>query len=252
MMTLSEPIEGRGGCGGAGPRSTPTTRTTAAPEVDDRAVRIGAISTAADLAASFRLRHEVYRALGYVAAGESGMDVDPYDACSLPIGAFDVRSGMLVGAMRVISERAGRGRRGLVEVAVGDRGVVWRRRDPVLPSLVSPEIRMLIAREAGDGLPIRELSRCVVAPAWRGRGIVHDLVRFGMALAWRDRPALLVGACLPEHVPMYARHGFRPLREDGQTDFFPAVGRRGCVLVRAPRDAATPHATPTQATGETR
>lgn len=205
--------------------------------VDRPATRVGVITTATSLAASFRLRHDVYCELDYVSADPSGVEVDEYDPHALHVGAVDVGTGQLVGTMRVISTGTGapRGARDLVEEAAGRTIGDARVPVPVLPSLASGEVAELVSR-AARGLPLREPSRCVVRPAWRRHGIASDLVAFVTALALRDGPALLVGGCAPEHVAMYARYGYRRLRPDGQTDYFPSVRRRGCVLICAPED----------------
>lgn len=52
-----------------------------------------------------------------------------------------------------------------------------------------------------------------------------------MATAWQAGPALLIGSCLERHVRAYARYGFKPLRDDGEVEFFTTVGRGGHVVV---------------------
>jgi GNAT superfamily N-acetyltransferase len=209
-------------------------------------IQIAAIAPSSRLlAASFRIRYEVYRGLGYVADCAAALDVDEYDACALPLGALDTATRELVGVLRVISTRPHRDYRAAVERVVAQAACpalsarAGRPRSSILPSIVSREVARALEAAGGHGLPTRELSRCIVRPDRRGAGVSRALIELGMALAWREGPAVLIGGCLTEHLSMYARYGFRPLRDVGD-DYFARVGQRAHVTICRPDDVPEP------------
>jgi GNAT superfamily N-acetyltransferase len=197
------------------------------------------------LVESFRLRYGVYRQLGYVAAAGTGLDVDAYDECALPLGVFAVATQELVGTMRILRSEPWPKYQAAVRSVVtqaGDATLTARafgQRVATLPSIGSPEIGQRLVAVAG-GLPIYELSRLIVRPDHRGTGLFRRLLEAGMALAWCSSPALLVGGCLSRHAPIYGRYGYRPLRSDAGEDYFAGVGQVGCVLTCHPSDVPEP------------
>lgn len=208
------------------------------------------LERAAELADSFRLRYEVYRRLGYVAPRDSGLDIDEYDACALPLGAFDARTRELVGVLRIVTTMPRRRHANLVRLlaaGAADSALmahVLRPRGSLLPSIVSREITDLVcALVAERAWTMAELSRCLVREDHRGRGVAGLLVERGIAISGGLDATILLGSCLPKHASMYARHDFVPLRSDGRSDFAPSVGRESLILVRPP-GAARPVATP--------
>jgi predicted GNAT family N-acyltransferase len=189
----------------------------------------------AELVASFRLRHAVYSALGYVTPSATSLEIDEYDCHAIPFGSFD-EHGRLVGTLRLIRgsvqpHQAAAVTRVLVEH--GDRALIARalrpRKHP-LPAIVSARIAQQIAAFNTAGYPVCELSRTIVHPEHRGRGLSRGLLELGLAWASCDGPVVLVGACLPEHVPMYARYGYHALPEVGR-DHFDSVGQLADAVV---------------------
>jgi len=63
------------------------------------------------------------------------------------------------------------------------------------------------------------MSRSIVRSDRRGSGISRGLIELGMAhVMWLGR-AILIGGCVPEHLPMYARYGFTPISETSPVHF---------------------------------
>jgi len=64
------------------------------------------LETEAELYESYRLRYEVYGALGYLRrTNASRLEVDEFDPCAIPFGAFDLASGALIGTLRLQGDR---------------------------------------------------------------------------------------------------------------------------------------------------
>jgi len=210
-----------------------------APSYEIRPLR-----SSAELATSYQLRYEAYARLGYLPGNDhrSRLDVDEYDTSSIPLGAFDARTDELVGTLRVVATQPRRDYEELIRTivaGVGDLELVrrvWHPRPRALPSIVSGAIAGELERYNHGHLPVFEMSRCIVRDDRRGEGISRGLVELGMAYAIRPGPAILLGGCLTEHLSMYARYGFRPLRSDGAArDHFPIVGQPAhAVVCRAP------------------
>jgi len=198
---------------------------------------IRALETVAELVESYRLRYKVYGALGYIQRpNKSKLEIDEYDSLSIPFGAFDPRSGAMIGTLRLITTEL------QPEYDRSIRYVVAAHADPALteqalgawpyplPSIISDEINHQIEAFNTERFAVHELSRTIVRPAYRGAGISRGLMEFGLAHASRVAPVILIGGCLPEHLPMYARYGYRKLPQTG-LDRFDSVGRLANTVV---------------------
>lgn len=207
-------------------------------------VEVRPITLPSELIDSLRLRYDVYYGLGYIVDSDVGLDVDEYDECALALGAFDGITRELVGTLRVLSIDPRPRCREVVRRVVVQAACpalsarVTQPRVVPLPSITSDRIARGLRSLNVHDLPILEMSRCIVRPDRRGAGISRALVELGMGLAWHPGPALLIGGCLPEHVPMYARYGFRALHAG--SDYFSSVGRDASVLVCVPEDVPAP------------
>jgi hypothetical protein len=193
------------------------------------------LSTVGEHEDAFRLRYEVYGELGYLQrANGSGLEIDEFDSYAVPLGAFELASGALVGTLRWITRSRQPCHERVIRRLVADRGdaeLVRQAFDPLpypLPSLVSAQIRQQVQAFNVDGFAVGELSRTVVRPDHRGSGVSRVMLEVGVALASRDGPAVLVGGCLAEHVPMYARYGYVPLPG---VAYFGSVGRIAHAVV---------------------
>lgn len=198
---------------------------------------IRALETVAELIESYRLRHDVYRSLGYLHRfNKSKLEIDEYDSLSIPFGAFDPVSGALIGTLRLITTEAQPEaehsiRNVLAELA--DDELTRQALGPwphPLPSIQSDEINRQIDAFNTENFVVHELSRTIVRPGYRGSGVSRALMEFGIAHAARSAPAVLVGGCLPEHLPMYARYGYLKLSQTG-LDRFDSVGQLANTLV---------------------
>lgn len=198
--------------------------------------KIRLLETEAELVASFRLRFQVYSAIGYVPHSlVSELEIDVHDAYAIPFGAFDLSTGELVGTIRLLADDPYEHYERLVHRIVEDRGdaqlserVFGERRG--LPSILSDEIAAEIDELNTDGFAVRELSRSITHPDHRGTGINRALMELGMAYAMHTAPVILVGGCQHAHVPLYERYGYERLPHAG-TDHFAALGQDGSVVV---------------------
>lgn len=176
------------------------------------------------------LRRHVYALLHYlphdVAADRSGLELDAYDGGALHLVAVD--GATVLGGARLIPTIGPHPHPDACRTLLGWRD---RHRDGVrrvLP-LVGRAMRSRIERPTFLGLPMlqatdfargwrevlarispaSELSRVIVDPAHRGRGISRLVVREAITAARRLRQRALVLECIPSHESMYARYGFR-------------------------------------------
>jgi predicted GNAT family N-acyltransferase len=216
-------------------RQGPPTAPTASHAPTIYELRI--LDTVADLVESFRLRYEVYDAVGYLQRqNRSKLEIDEHDVCAIPFGAFDLTTGEMIGTLRLISNETQPGYQALILRVVedfADDQLRERTSGPApgrLPSVLSDEVDRQVDAFNTAGYPIRELSRGIIHPAHRGSGIGRGMMELGLAHATRDAPVVLVGGCLPEHLPMYARYGYQKLPES-RLDRFDHVGQIANVMI---------------------
>jgi predicted GNAT family N-acyltransferase len=198
---------------------------------------IRALDNVEELIASYQLRHQVYGALGYLRrASASGLEIDEYDAFSIPFGAFDPTSGEMIGTLRLITAEPQPHYDYLVHCVLAgfdDAELTLQAMalpSHAFPSVITDEIEQQIAAFNPEGFAVHELSRTIVRPDHRGSGISRQLMELGLAYAARSAPAVLIGSCLPEHVPMYARYGYQRLPRTG-LDHFASVGQTAHAVV---------------------
>lgn len=202
------------------------------------ACTIKVLETVDELIESYRLRYEVYGALGYVKRFNAArLEIDSFDPYSIPFGAFDSLSGEMIGTLRLITgglqpDYARAVSRVLADVDDEDLTLEAEKPRPALlyPSIVSDEIRRAIDAYNTGGFAVRELSRTIVRPAHRGSGVSRGLMELGLAHASLYGPSVLIGGCLPEHVPMYARYGYVQLDQTG-FDYYDSVGQMANAVV---------------------
>jgi GNAT superfamily N-acetyltransferase len=167
---------------------------------------------------AFSLRYEVYGSLGYLREPNAArLEIDEFDRCALPFGAFDARTGKLIGTLRLVFDCE------QPYYAHWIQRIVEQSHDPTLhrtvlappqqplPSITSELVKALLARFNHKGRKVYELSRTIVDPLYRGGGISRALMEFGLAYAIRHERPLLLGGCLSEHVEMYAKYGYLKL-----------------------------------------
>jgi GNAT superfamily N-acetyltransferase len=195
------------------------------------------LDTVDELIASYRLRHEVYGALGYLQRfNRSELEIDPYDAYSIPFGAFDPESGDMIGMLRLITTAIQSRYEYLIRNVLRHfadhelTGEALRPRPYPFPSLISNAIEQRTAAFNTDGSAVYELSRSIVHPDHRGSGVSRRLMELGLAHAARLAPAVLIGGCSTKHVAMYTRYGYRKLPHTG-LDYFASVGQVANAVV---------------------
>ena len=187
-----------------------------------RPVVVRRIDDETELSAYFRLRHAVYRVMGYLDAkvefAASRMELNSSDSGALHVGAFEQGKGgrqTLVGTARVVGVED-----------LDERSVGWTeslaRYDPVLRSklrealpLKLPIIHSMKMKESYKQMLTEErcaeLSRVIVRDAYRGTGLSTVLTKFAIFAAAERGVDRLFLECLPVHVGMYAKLGFEAI-----------------------------------------
>lgn len=204
----------------------------------ERAIcEIRTLDTVAELTESYRLRYEVYSKLGYLRRfNKSKLEIDGYDSLSIPCGAFDPVSGAMIGTLRLITtelqpEYDSSIRHLLAEL--GDEELTKQALAPwshPLPSIISDEMDRQIEAFNTERFVVHEVSRLIVHPNYRGSIVLRSLVEFGLAHAARLGPAVVIGSCLPMHLPLYARFGCQQLPHT-RLERFESVGQIANMVV---------------------
>jgi predicted GNAT family N-acyltransferase len=212
------------------------SRSVAQPDDELIACEIRVLSAFDELLESYRLRYDVYGALGYTGTNDAKLEIDEYDRYSIPFGAFDPVDGTMIGTLRLVTTAAQPDYKRLISrilVTVDDdalSGRVVAERPHPLPSLISNEaMRHVDAFNSGSFL-VEELSRTIVRPDHRGTGVSRGLMEFGLAHASQLAPRVLIGGCLPQHVPMYGKYGY-VLLPDSAGGFYDSVGRLAKAVI---------------------
>jgi hypothetical protein len=201
------------------------------------AYEIKQLGTPEELIQSYRLRYEVYAELGYLRhSNTSKLEIDEYDAWSIPFGAFDAASRRMTGTLRLITKQPQPDSSRLLQRVLelfADDSLTMRARAPrphILPSIVSDKIDQALAAFNSENFTVSELSRFIVGRDFRRSGVSRGLVELGLAQAAFDGPALLIASYLPEHLPINAKYGYLKLPQT-DLDLFDSVGQIAIAAV---------------------
>ena len=183
------------------------------------------IRTEAELATYFRLRHRVYRVMGYleprIEFNASGMEMDWCDTTALHIGAFEQDGAReeLVGTARVVSvqpldDRSEQWARNLARYDQALRSKLNTSSTLILPifhsikpGLLGKTYAQLLTQEPNCG----ELSRIIVKHSHRGAGLAFALARFAILKAIERGVSRLLLECLHLHEGLYRKLGFQTI-----------------------------------------
>jgi predicted GNAT family N-acyltransferase len=183
-----------------------------------RSVRIDNLT---ELREYFSLRHKVYTIMGYLDEEtencRSKLEVNEADLHAIHIGAF-CRAGVqekLVGTARVVTN-------GAVDEALHENIRELVKNDPIarknldtpyalgLPIFQSqPRTNEIMKEVFGNNQSCGELSRVIVAPQYRGRGVSTRLIDAALRKSIAKGTRRLFLECLAVHTSLYQKHGFR-------------------------------------------
>ncbi len=203
------------------------------------------LDTLEELVQSYRLRYEVYAEFGYLPhPNKSKLDIDGYDACAIPLGAFDATSGTMIGTLRFVTKQPQPDFSRLVRTVlelIADDSLTMRVRTPrpnILPSIFSDRIDRGLAAFNTENLVVSELSRAVVDREFRGSPAFRGLMEFGLAKA-------ALGLKLPQTDPeLFASVGRVVIALVCRTDRLPEPTRSHVdELLLAMRTNAAEHTT---------
>ena len=196
---------------------------------DSRALEVRLIRRQHELLDYFRLRHRIYRIMGYlrqeIECAPSQMEMDWCDSIALHCGAYDRRKGgreILAGTARIVVASSVSPQRHadllamykhwvtslaasdpVLDAAI-DQTLVWE-----LPIFHSQNLGRILKQAVEKEETYGELSRVVVAEDYRGGGLSRKLVEFAMKEAARAGVHRLFLECLELHHDLYAQFGFR-------------------------------------------
>ena len=194
------------------------------------------LETTAELVGAYRLRYQAYRKLGYIEWNDAGLEIDEYDATSIPFGAFEPVSGALVGTLRLITTTVQADYKRLIFDMLDEIGdpelsyLAWRPRRHRLPTIVTERIERQVDAFNCDGFVVHEMSRFIVRPEYRAANVSHGLAIMAIAHAVQSTPVVFVASCLPRHVPLYVKYGFSKLPHIDR-EYFDSVGQIANAII---------------------
>lgn len=206
--------------------------------VNQDAIRIRRVQSAAELKECFELRYRVYDALGYleepISRSASKIDMDSFDTKAIHFAAVDHRSHDLVGTARLVTTvtpyvgqtvmgnpwRAMRDHaewaKAIASEALLKEDCVFREKinqpiDLPFPILLNSDFGSKYRAFMEEHPPAfgGEVSRVVVSPVHRGSGISALLIRAVISAAFHYLKRFLLLECVPIHAKMYEKYGFR-------------------------------------------
>lgn len=198
-------------------------------------IEISCITNQKQLYDSFRLRGEVYEALGYIEKKKNRKkETDSYDPISLHFIAADTENGnKTVGTLRLIvpSLPACSSYANLVP-----QNTHWFNEISEMPSPFSlpvfqsflyflpPKQQDIPQDFTFRSRDVCEISRVIVAPDYRGMGISKLLMNHAIDIAQQLRRKNIWLECAPHHIEMYEKFGFR-VKDHGNGHFYKRLQR---------------------------
>ena len=222
-------------------------------------IKIRRLRTASELRDYYALRYRIYHIMGYlehdVERAPTRLEIDACDACSLHLGAFDMRPGydILAGTARLVI--------GSSDVQQLLRGNIAKhtenliKSDPVIRNSIDERLLPLMlpvfqSQELNDELTSAmnhdwscgELSRVIVDEPYRGVGLSEKLVDEAVELARQFRLHKVYLECLKIHVPLYQSRGFAVI--PGKRGRVTGVSKTMIPMQRTLSDVASVQPTP--------
>jgi GNAT superfamily N-acetyltransferase len=209
-----------------GIKSQPVPRRTSAPLPTVRPA-----SSIDEIRQCLTLRKHVYGLLHYLSPEQmddpSGLELDAWDDSSIHFAALE--RGRIVGSVRLVLElpptppltiginlglfHVFHEQRSWIRTLVRKLPRAFRERFDrkrfLLPILQSTDFESRWRHTLERIAPAAEISRVVVAPDQRGRGISRPLITAAKDSARELRRRAAVLECIPAHQPMYEQYGFR-------------------------------------------
>ena len=196
------------------------------------------IDSMKELREYFKLRHQVYRPMGYleenVENATSRMDIDWCDTKAMHVGAFAL-SGLsgqpkLVGTARVVvAPMGGQRYRGWTRTLASEDSYLYRNLHRTVLPLMLPifhstdEMSDILGAVTKQKTVCGELSRVIVTDEYRGVGLFGLLMKVALCEAKRAGAERLFLECLEIHERIYGKFGFKTL--EGMRGSAPGVGR---------------------------
>jgi GNAT superfamily N-acetyltransferase len=227
----------------------------AAPAIEVRLIR-----RQHELLDYFRLRHRIYKIMGYlpqeIESAPSQMDMDWCDSIALHCAAYQRLKGgreVLAGTARVVvassanpqkhADLLAKYRHWVANLAAADPVLdlaVDRTLGLELPIFHSQKLGRILKQAIETGEVYGELSRVIVSEDFRGGGLSRKLVEFAMQEAARTGVTHLFLECLDLHEPLYKQFGFE--RIEGARGSVIGVNKTMIAMQR--RLPAAPQSTP--------
>ncbi len=206
-------------------------------------VLIRLVQTKEEMRKCLHLRHLIYNRMHYlsdeIAGHPSELELDAYDLFDKEHGtggihflAWSPTLGEVVGTARLIVPRVFEFSDASSVLGDPPEQILFRQAefirqivaesdsDDVLYQAITRKIfnRMPVLQAANlqdisllRGIGLAEISRVIVSPRYRGCGLGALLVRALVAAAIDLQKPNVVLECIPAHVPMYEKFGFRPI-----------------------------------------
>ena len=206
--------------------------------------RVTSLETPEQFIAYFRLRYRVYTDLHYIPRekrNKTGWDVDFKDRGGLALGAFSKPGGQLIGCARLLGSLGEQSRHerviaGLLRGANDEilvRNFEWPKGANYPFDLLEsfPGFSAIYRALVRNRITHAEVSRVIVDPEFRGRGLGEAIVDSLITIAEREKVAFLFLACVPEQAPFYRKCGFETL-EGIRCDSFYEVNVGAIAMAR--------------------
>ncbi|MCO6454260.1 MAG: GNAT family N-acetyltransferase [Pirellulaceae bacterium] len=192
-------------------------------------IEVRPIRSKTELCEYFKLRHDVYSVMGYLAPEvedcASKLEINWNDRQAIHLGAFLKQPGnreTLVGTARLaITEldtehpyqaTLGNFENWTLQLAADDPVNLSALSEPLQLELpIFHSVPGLVSAEMYTNVVCGELSRVIVNADYRGAGISGHLVRQALEVAERVGVQRLFLECLPQHAALYERFGFQRL-----------------------------------------
>jgi len=215
---------------------SPINKSVSLQEKD--VIKVQMVNSLEELQECFALRYKVYNALGYleeeISSSTSKIEIDSFDIQSIHLSATNHTTKKVIGTIRLVL---------LTNIypitdvmkslkRTADKYTEWteaiaKRADNVFISKLNNQYSLpfpiLVNSNFQNQWPdfldkyriqdSGELSRLVVSPHYRGVGVSRLLLRASIAIALYLKKRHLLLECIPGHVSMYRKFGFKSLEK---------------------------------------